>query len=354
MKHPGTTSRNGERRDYLSGKIVAAVLVSFFAIFLGIIIGSVNVSFMNVVRIMASSVLGMEMPENIPAAYVAIVMNLRLPRTLLAFCAGAALSVSGAVMQSILRNPLASSYTLGVSSGASLGASLVIFLGVSLPFFGMMTMPFLGFVFGLLTIVIVMGISRQLDVRMDNHTIILTGMVFGLFINAITTLMFSLFREGIQRMVFWQMGSFAMRDWSAVYILAPATLVGILLIYFYRWELDIMTFGEEQAGTVGVNVKNVKIFLLVIAAALTGSTIAFVGVIGFVDLVAPHIVRKIFGSAHKVVLPMSAVVGGAFMVVSDIVARTITAPVELPVGAVTAIIGAPFFAYVFFGKRKGA
>lgn len=355
MKQPRTGHCLYVIKGFFNGKtkIAAAVFAGFFAVFLGVIVGSVNVSFLNVVRIIASSMFGGEMPYGITTAYVAIVMNLRLPRTLLAFCAGAALSVSGAVMQSILRNPLASSYTLGVSSGASLGASLVIFLGVSLPFFGMMTMPLLGFVFGLLTIALVMAIARQLDVRMDNHTIILTGMVFGLFINAVTTLMFSLFREGIQRMVFWQMGSFAMRDWSAVYILAPASLVGIALIYFYRWELDIMTFGEEQAGTVGVSVRNVKKILLVAAAALTGSTIAFVGVIGFVDLVAPHIVRKIFGSAHKVVIPMSAIVGGTFMVFADIVARTITSPVELPVGAVTAIIGAPFFAYVFFAGRKG-
>ena len=155
-------------------------------------------------------------------------------------------------------------------------------------------------------------------------------------------------------MVFWQMGSFSMRDWSAVYILAPITLAGIFVVYRFKWEMDVMTFGEEQALTVGVNVKPTKTALLVTGAALTGSTIAFVGVIGFVDLVAPHVVRKIFGPAHKVVIPMSALVGGTFMVFADIAARTVTSPVELPVGAVTAIIGAPFFAYIFFSRRKGA
>jgi len=294
----------------------------------------------------------MDLPEHITLAQTAIVWNLRLPRVLLAFCAGAALSVSGAVMQSVLRNPLASSYTLGVSSGASLGASLVIFMGVSLPFLHMMTLPVLGFSFGLGTILLVMGISSRLDTRMDNHTIILTGMVFSLFINAITTLMFALFRESMQRMVFWQMGSFSMRDWHTVYILAPVAFVGVLFISRFKWELDIMTFGEEQALTVGVRIKTIKMILLISAAALTGSTIAFVGVIGFVDLVAPHVVRKIFGAAHRYVIPMSAVVGGTFMVAADLTARTVTAPVELPVGAVTAIIGAPFFAYIYFGGRK--
>jgi len=334
-------------------KIILTLCVAVVAILLGIAMGSVYIPPFDILSIIGYNVFGINLPEHITDGRVAIVWNARLPRTLLAFFAGAALSVSGAVMQSVLRNPLASSYTLGVSSGASLGASLVIFLGVTLPILPMLTLPILGFVFGLGTILIVMAVARQLDIRMENHTIILTGMVLSLFINAITTLMFALFRENTQRMLFWQMGSFSMRDWHTVYILAPVALAGIFVISRFKWELDVMTFGEEQAQVVGVNIKSVKLILLILAAALTGSTIAFVGVIGFVDLVAPHVVRKIFGSAHKYTIPMSAVVGGTFMVIADIVARTVTAPVELPVGAVTAIIGAPFFAYIYFSKRKG-
>jgi iron complex transport system permease protein len=303
-------------------------------------------------RIIAHKTFGLNPGGHITSAQSAIVWNLRLPRALLAFCAGAALSVSGAVMQSVLRNPLASSYTLGVSSGASLGASLVIFMGVNLPFLSMFPLPLLGFLFGLGAILMVMAISRQLDARMENHTVILTGMVFALFINAVTTLMFALFREGTQRMILWQMGSFSMRDWPTVYILAPAALAGVLFTSRFKWELDVMTFGEDNAQAVGVNVRRVKLILLITAAALTGSAIAFVGVIGFVDLAAPHIARKIFNSSHRYVIPMSAVIGGAFMVLSDLAARIITPPVELPVGAVTAILGAPFFAYIFFSRRK--
>ena len=333
-------------------KIIVAVCIGVVALIFGIAIGSVNIPPTDVLRIIGHNVFGFNLPEHITDGRAAIVWNQRLPRTLLAFIAGAALSVSGAVMQSVLRNPLASSYTLGLSSGASLGASLVILMGVTLPFLSMLTLPILGFTFGLGTILLVMSIARHMDVRMDNHTIILTGMVIALFINAITTLMFSLFREGAQQMIFWQMGSFRLQGWQTVYILAPVALIGIFLISRFKWELDVMTFGEEQAQTVGVNVRTIKLVLLIVAAALTGGTIAFVGVIGFVDLVAPHIVRKIFGSAHRVVIPMSAVVGGTFMIFADIAARTVTAPVELPVGAVTAIIGAPFFAYIYFSKKK--
>jgi len=333
-------------------KAIAAICISIVALVLGVAIGSVNISPVSILHILGHNLFGLSLPEEVTPAQVAIVWNLRLPRTLLAFIAGAALSVSGAVMQSVLRNPLASSYTLGVSSGASLGASLVIFAGVALPIFPMLTLPVLGFVFGLATIVIVMAIARQLDVRMENHTIILAGMVFALFINAITTLMFALFREGAQRMVFWQMGSFSMQGWQTVYILAPVALGGIIFISRFKWELDVMTFGEEQAQAIGVNIRRVKLTLLIAAAALTGSTIAFVGIIGFVDLVAPHIVRKVFGASHKHVIPMSAVLGGIFMVTADLIARTVTSPVELPVGAVTALIGAPFFAYIYFSRRK--
>ena len=334
-------------------KILISICTSVVIWLLAVAIGSVNISPSDIIHIIAHQVFGVNLPEHILITQVAIVWNLRLPRILLAFCAGASLSVSGAVMQSMLRNPLASSYTLGVASGASLGAALVIFLGVTLPFFSMLTLPILGFVFSFATILIVMGIANQLGTHMENNTIILVGVVFSLFINAITTLMFALYRESMQRMVFWQMGSFAMRDWHTVYILAPIVLLGILFIMHFRWELDIMTFGDEQAQTIGVNAKRIKLILLITAAALTGSTVAFVGVIGFVDLVAPHVVRRIFGAGHKYVIPMSAVIGGAFMVLADLVARTITSPIELPVGAVTAIIGAPFFAYIYFNKRKG-
>jgi iron complex transport system permease protein len=334
--------------------LIAALLVCVAVLIAAVAIGSVHVPPLDAARIIFSNITGRQVPEAVNPAHAAIVWNLRLPRALLAFIAGAALAVSGAVMQSMLRNPLASSYTLGVSSGASLGAALVIFTGFSLPFLSVMTMPILGFSFGLLTILIVMAAVRRFDYRMENHTIILTGMVFALFINAITTFLFAFFREGAQRMIFWQMGSFAMRGWQAVYILAPLTLAGVILITRMRRELDIMTFGEEQAQSVGVNTRRTKLHLLIIAAALTGSTVAFVGVIGFVDLVAPHVVRKIFGASHAIVIPMSALFGGVFMVLADLAART-AASVELPVGAVTAIIGAPFFAYIYFYKgRRGS
>ena len=334
-------------------KIIAAICVSLAVIVLGIAIGSVYIPPGDIFAIIRYKAAGGALAEHITPSAVSIVWSLRLPRALLAFITGSALSVSGAVMQSVLRNPLASSYTLGVSSGASLGASLVILFGLTLPFAAMLTLPLLGFAFGLGTILLAIAFASRLDGQMENNTIILTGMVFSLFVNAITTLMSAIARHQLQRLIFWQMGSFSMKDWSPVFILTPIVLLGTLFITHFNRELDMMTFGEEQAKSMGVNLKRVKWILLVSSAALTGSAIAFAGVIGFVDLVAPHIVRRLFGSSHRVVIPVSALFGGSFMVICDLAARSVVSPGELPVGAVTAIIGAPFFAYIYFGRRAG-
>jgi len=333
-------------------KITAAVCVCVFALLLGTAVGSVFIPLTDILAVVAHKVFGIPLPETVPEASSAIIWKLRLPRTLLAFTAGGALSVSGAVMQSVLRNPLASSYTLGVSSGASFGAGLVVFFGISLPFIGLFSLPFFGFVFGLLTIIAAVAFASRLDGAMENNTIILVGMVFSLFINAVITIMAAISKEQIQRLLHWQMGSFAMKGTEAVLILAPLAVLLTVFIYTRSREMDIMTFGEDQARTVGVNLAKTKWALLVSSAALTGGAIAFSGVIGFVDLVAPHVVRKLFGASHKVVIPMSALFGGAFTVVCDLTARTVIPNAELPVGAVTALIGAPFFAYVYFAKSK--
>lgn len=322
-------------------------------IILAVGIGSVYIEPREILTIIYGKVFNKPIMVNSEINSLSIIWNIRLPRTLLAFIVGGALAVSGSVMQSVLKNPLASSYTLGVSSGASFGAGMVMITGFTIPFLGRLTLPFVGLVAGLLTVYLAVTFAAKIDRNMGNNTIVLIGMVFSLFINAMITLMNSLFRENIQKLTFWQMGSFSLREWSDVQILLPITLICILILIRYSRELDIMSFGEEQAMTIGVDIQRVKWILLGLSAALTGSAIAFVGVIGFIDLIAPHVVRKIFGSTHRLVIPMSAIVGGAFMVVCDLIARVAIPVSELPVGAVTALIGAPFFAYVYFSRRKG-
>jgi iron complex transport system permease protein len=251
-----------------------------------------------------------------------------------------------------LKNPLASSYTLGVSSGAAFGAGIVIVTGFTIPILGFFTLPLVGLVFGLITVFGAVGFAASMDRNMDTNTIILAGMVFSLFINAILTLVSSLKREDAQRILMWQMGSFSQKNWTIVIIFLPIALSLIFLTMFFVRELDLLTFGEEHAKAAGVDANKVKWILLSISSGLTGCAVAFTGVIGFVDLVAPHIVRKLFGSSHRLVIPISALLGGTFMVIADLIARTIISPSELPVGAVTALIGAPFFGYIYFSGRK--
>jgi iron complex transport system permease protein len=216
---------------------------------------------------------------------------------------------------------------------------------------GGFTLPAAGFLFCLLTVFLVMRLSFRLDSAMSNNTIILFGMVFSLFVNAILTTLSALYREELKNLLYWQMGSFSLKGWSYAGLMFPFLLLGSLGLVRYTREMDILTFGEEQAKSIGVDAQGIRKKLLVYSALLTGGAVALSGVIGFVDLIAPHLARKITGSNHRYVLPMAFLIGGSLLVVTDLIARTIVSPSELPVGAVTAIIGAPFFVWVYFQKR---
>ncbi|WP_018591699.1 FecCD family ABC transporter permease [Terrisporobacter glycolicus] len=332
-------------------KKIAVSIISLLAIiWLGTSIGSSDISIFDTLSIIGNKMLNLPLSENVTPKHISIIWNLRLPRVLLAFLVGGCLATSGAVVQSILKNELASPYTLGVSSGASLGAGLIIVTGISIPLIGGFTLPFIGFIFGLITMFSVIVFSTKIDKTMSNNTVVLVGMVLSLFVNALLTTLTAFFSNDLKSIALWQMGSFAMRGWTYVGLILPFFLVGMLGVFKYTKEMDILTFGEEQAKAVGVDTYKVKRKLFVYCAILTGGSVALSGTIGFVDLIAPHVVRKAFGSNHKYVIPMSFLFGGGLMVIADLISRTLFAPIELPVGAVTALIGAPFFAYVYFKK----
>ena len=331
-------------------KLIISILIAFIIISIGTSVGSSNINLLETVSILLNKCFNFAIKDGIDPKNIGIVWKLRLPRVLLAFLVGGCLATSGAVVQSILKNQLASPYTLGVSSGASLGAGLIIVTGIAVPVIGSFTLPLVGFLFGLATVFIVITFSSKIDRTMSNNTIILSGMVLSLFVNALLTTLTALFSEDMKSISLWQMGSFAMKGWSYVKLIIPFVIVWMIGIIRFTKEMDIITFGEEQAKAMGVETTKVKRKLFIYSAVLTGGAISLSGTIGFIDLIAPHVVRKIFGSNHTYVIPMSFLYGGCFMVVADIVSRTIIIPSELPVGAVTALIGAPFFAYVYFKK----
>lgn len=332
--------------------MILSVPLVFLIICIGTSIGSSNISIMDIISIIVHKVFNINLLDGIEAKEVAIIWSIRLPRVLLAFCVGGALAASGAVVQSILKNPLASPYTLGVSSGASLGVGLLIVSGITIPFIGNFSMPLVGFLCSLLTMIIVLLFASKVDKKLSNNTIILTGMVFSLFFNAALTTLTALFTKKMESVTLWQMGSFSMRGWSYLKAGIPFFLIGIIGIMLFVKEMDVLTFGEDQAKAIGVETEKVKRYLFLFVAILTGAAVAISGTIGFVDLIAPHLVRKVFGSKHSYVIPMSVVFGGCLMVITDLISRTIIVPSELPVGAVTAMIGAPFFAYLYFKKSK--
>jgi iron complex transport system permease protein len=304
------------------------------------------------VQILAEKLFRLAPAEGTDPIAQAIVWRIRLPRALLAFVTGGGLAVSGVIMQSVLGNPLASAYTLGVSSGAAVGASLAILLGVA--FFGIFTLPLFGLAFGLATVLGALSLASVMDKNIGSFTIILTGMAFSLFANGVITLLHSFAHKELNVLVAWQMGSFALKDWTHVGVLLPVALAQGVLALALALDMDLMTFGQEQAAAAGVNMKRSKLALISAAAVMTGTAVALTGVIGFIDLFTPHVARKIFGARHRRVLPASALLGGCFMLLCDLAARTAAAPIEMPVGAVTAIFGAPFFIYLYFsGRKKG-
>lgn len=331
-------------------KLLLLILISFIILILAMGIGSVSIAPINTINIIFNEIFGHSFLNNIDEKHIAILLKIRFPRVLLAFLSGSGLAFSGTIMQSILKNPLASSYTLGVSSGAALSASFCILFNLS--FFGMFTMQIFGFLGGLLTVFLSLSIATKIDKNLQNNSIVLMGMAFSMFANAILSIIISFANEEAQKLLYWQMGSFSMKNWDYVKSLVPTLLIIFIFAFIFYKEMDIMTFGDEQANVSGVSVKKVKWILLSFSSILTGAIVSLVGVIGFIDLFTPHVARKLFGSNHKYVLPATAFLGGSFMVLCDLIARTLIPPIELPVGAVTSAIGAPFFIYLYFNKRK--
>ncbi len=289
-------------------------------------------------------------PSGDDVLYWSIVAELRLPRVLLAFSAGAAFSVAGAVMQSVLQNPLASPFTLGVSAGASLGSALVILFGVGT--FAFMTAPIAGFIASFLTVAFLIRLSRAIDPDLDGPTIILSGMVLSLFLSAILSLLSALSQGPLNRLILWQMGSFALKGWNAAYIALAVAAVSAAAASLFHRELDILTLGDESALSVGVRAARARGLFTVLASLATGVIVSFTGVIGFVDLAVPHLGRRLVGPAHRRLIPLCAILGGTLMTLADLAARTLIPPLDLPVGAITALLGAPFFAKVFLSSRR--
>ncbi|MCO4849352.1 FecCD family ABC transporter permease [Bacillus vallismortis] len=334
----------------------AAYIISFsflaVSIMLGISCGSLQIPIPAILRVLWHEGFGGSIGPDDPM-YTNIMMNIRLPRVVLAALVGAALSIAGAAFQGLLKNPLADPYTLGVSSGASVGAVVTLFFGLQLPVVGGFTLPLVSVASALVTMAVVLSFSRLVHASMSVSTLILTGVIINSFLGAFISLIIALTGDNLLPIVHWLLGSVSMRGWSYVVLFLPFFLLGTILLIINGRELNVMTYGEDKAKLLGVSVQQKKMQILIAGSLLTGSAVAVSGTIGFVGLVIPHITRLLWGTDHRHLLPLSALLGAGFLVLADLLSRTIIEPVELPIGIITSLAGAPVFALILIRQHRG-
>lgn len=330
---------------------VIAVAILAAVVLLGVSIGTVSVPIFDSFHIITRSIFRMPMPASIDPMHENIVLNIRLPRVILAGLVGAALAISGAAFQGLLRNPLADPYTLGISSGASVGAVMTIFFQLHFPLLGLFALPLFSMIAAFLTMVMVLFFARILDESMRVETLILTGIIFSSFLGALISLMIALTGKELRQIIGWLLGSVSMRGWEYVFLILPFLLIGFFLLLFQARALNAMSLGEERAQHLGVDVEKRKKIVLIAASILTGAAVAVSGTIGFVGLVIPHLTRMLWGPTHQHLLPLSFLTGSSFLILADLASRTIIAPTELPIGVITALIGAPIFAGIMLKRR---
>lgn len=291
-------------------------------------------------------------PENLQQ----IVLDYRAPRALVAILVGGGLAVAGAAFQALLRNPLAEPYILGVSGGAATAVVATMALGIAS--LGSWGLPLAAFGGALLAVVLVLAVATSGGTRMDVRVLLLAGVVMGVFFSACISLILSLSQATtVQSAIIWIMGSVAGAEWSTVPVVAAYSLPAVLVLMAMARPLNLLAMGEETAGYLGADVETVKRITYAVASLITAASVAVAGVIGFVGLVVPHAIRLLVGSDYRVLLPLSFGAGGCFLLLSDLVARTVLAPTEIPIGVVTAFLGVPLFLVLLrrsLGKSAGA
>ena len=310
--------------------------------------GSANISVLDVY----SAILARFIPGHFHSDWFSdtIVWELRLHRILLTIVAGMGLAIAGAVMQGILKNPLASPFTLGISSAASFGAALAIVLGA-----GFVEGEWLiignAFIFTLLASMTVYGLAKYKGITPE--TMILAGIAIMYLFQAMTSfLQYVGHAEQVQEVVFWMMGSMGRSSWDKVWIVTAVLAICSPYLLLKSWDINALGAGDETATSLGVNVEKTRVISMLAVSIITASIICFTGTIGFIGLVSPHITRMVIGGDHRFLLPASALVGAILLLGADTLARTILAPVILPVGIMTAFLGVPFFVYLFMRRKK--
>ena len=339
---------------FMAWEYALFAVITAIILFACVCIGSVNIPLGEALHIFKEGIRYLLGPGKVPNDYsYSILLNVRLPRVLCVALVGASLSLAGAAMQGLLKNPLADGSTLGVSSSAALGAVIAIAFNItfpSLPFAGTMVMAVL---FAFLSLTAILSLAYRLDYSLSTNTIILIGVIFSMFVSSLMSIIVTFAADRIQHITFWTMGSLSGSTYANAAVLGVAVIIFGSFIFFHAEELNAFAIGEQNARNIGVNVKRVKLIVLITVSGLIGVCVSIGGTIGFVGLVTPHMVRMLTGPNHRRLLPASFFGGACFLMVADLAARTLLNPRELPIGVVTSLVGSIVFVIIFYRKRKG-
>jgi iron complex transport system permease protein len=315
----------------------------FLAIVLSVAVGSVFIAPLDLWRVLVGKLTG-----NLPPAleiFAFIIGRIRLPRTMLIALTGAALGGSGATYQGLFRNPLADPYLIGVASGAGLGAVIAMSIRWPYSFWGLMAVPLAAFIAGLLTVFLVYWLAR-VGRTVPTTNLILAGVAFSSFATALTSYLMLRSTGEVRRALGWLLGGVSLTGWDAVLTLLPYLVIGMGILLVSGHAINLLQFGDEQAQQLGLPVSRAKTIILLASSLTTAAAVSFAGIIGFIGLIAPHVMRLWFGTDYRRLIPLSILGGAGGLLVADVLARVVLRPQELPVGIVTALAGAPFFLWV--------
>jgi len=340
-----------KRRLWLWGGVACLTLLASMVV--SISLGSAQLPLSEVWLILMHQLpgLGDMIPVSWPESSEQIVMKIRFPRVILAVLVGACLSLAGAGFQGVLRNPLADPYTMGVASGSAVGAAFLILFGLHISFLGQWSIPVVAFLTGFVSLWIVLRLANTQG-KLQTETLLLSGVVVQAFLGSLVSFMVSLSDKAVNEIVFWLMGSLSFRGWDFTYVLLPYLIVGLMVLISYARALNLFSLGERQAAHLGVSVDRTKLVVLIVSTLLTAGAVSIAGIVGFVGLVVPHLVRLMVGPDYRLLLPMATICGGIYVLWADTVARMLLSPTEIPLGVVTAFLGAPFFAYLLKQNKR--
>lgn len=340
---------------YRKNSIIISLLILTVVVILSCCIGAVKIDFTTSGKILLSKipfVTDLISLESIKPSHIKIISDLRLPRILVALFTGGALAVVGCAFQGVFKNPMADPFVLGISSGAALGATIGLVLNFRKYIFGFTGVSIFAFMGAIITVVIVLRIA-SIGRKLPATTLLLAGISINYLFSAIMSLMMLLNRSKLESVYLWTLGSFSTSNWKEVTLIIPVVIICSIILMIFSKDLNIMLLGDETAKSLGIDVNKTKKIILVISSLMIAIVVSISGIIGFVGLIIPHIVRIIIGPNHKKLIPLAMVVGATFMIICDTVARVIISPAELSVGIITSIFGVPFFLSLLYKQKKG-